>query len=62
MGGIKWSLKESKNLLEGNELTFTQNNNYIVFIKNDYNNNNYNYYNQSKITSILFEIKTKNEF
>ena len=31
MGGIKWSLKESKNLLEGNNIKFTQNNNYIVF-------------------------------
>ncbi len=49
MGGINWSLKESKNLLEGNDVTFSQNNNYILFY---YRFNN-------KYYSILFEIKIK---
>ena len=49
MGGINWSLKESKNLLEGNNIKFTQNNNYIVFY---YRFNN-------KYYSNLFEIKIK---
>ena len=65
MGGIKWSLKESKNLLEGDDITCIQNNNYIVFIKSEENyNENYNnfYYNYNKkVKSILFEIKTKKE-
>ena len=33
MGGIKWSLKESKNLLEGYNIACTQSNNFILFIK-----------------------------
>ena len=57
MGGIKWNLKESKNLFEGNYIKFTQNNNYIVFIKYD----NINYYNDNKCQSILFEKKIKKE-
>ena len=55
MGGIKWSLKESKNLLEGYNITCTQSNNFIIFIKK----NKYNYYNNDVFQSTLFEIKIK---
>ena len=54
MGGIKWSLKESKDLLEGFNMTCEQNSNFIIFTKNN------NYY-DGKFQSIVFEIKTKKE-
>jgi len=57
MGGIKWSLKESKNFLEGYNIACTQSNNFIFFIKKK--NNSYNYFNNNAFQNTLFEIKIK---
>ena len=55
MGGIKWSLKETKDLLEGYNMTCEKDSNYIIFTKNN------NCYDDGKFMCIIYEIKEKKE-
>ena len=53
MGGIKWTLKESKDLLEGYNMKLFYCNNFLIIIKNS---DSYYYHNYD---TELYEIKTK---